>query len=211
MKKTILTLLLFSIITFVNAQSVTDLFLSNTAKITWLGIDYSHVSLIGIYGDNADNKTAEDVQKIYFPKWNHLMLQEPNKFNFKKILRQKEIEYDIEMMEKVNAKAKVREIGFYKPTVYSKEEIIEFVGKYELQPTNRLGVLMIAESLNKPASHAVYHFVIVNMNTKEVLIQEKITGKPGGLGLRNYWAGSIYSLIKQIDKKYYKIWKEKFK
>ena len=42
----------------------------------------------------------------------------------------------------------------------------------------------------------VYH--MVNTETKEI-IEEWITdGKARGFGLRNYWAGSIYSALKKL-------------
>ena len=48
------------------------------------------------------------------------------------------------------------------------------------------------------------------METKEVLVQERLMGEPGGFGLRNYWVRPIYNIIRDIEKKQYKIWKSKY-
>jgi hypothetical protein len=48
------------------------------------------------------------------------------------------------------------------------------------------------------------------MKTKELLIHERLKEKPSGFGLRNYWAGSIYRVIKEIKKNCYNVWISEF-
>ena len=36
--------------------------------------------------------------------------------------------------------------------------------------------------------------------TQEVILQMDMAGKPGGFGLRNYWAGSVYNALKKQGK-----------
>jgi hypothetical protein len=47
------------------------------------------------------------------------------------------------------------------------------------------------------------------MKTGEVLLQQRLRGEPGGIGLRNYWANSVYRIIKDIKYYYYFAWKAK--
>jgi hypothetical protein len=44
-----------------------------------------------------------------------------------------------------------------------------------------------------------------------VLLAERMVGVPVGFGLRNYWAGGLYAVLKQIRKTEYKAWQKKYK
>ena len=50
--------------------------------------------------------------------------------------------------------------------------------------------------MNKPQNRAYYELITFNIATREILSQKEVNGKAGGFGLRNFWAGSIYSVIK---------------
>ena len=81
---------------------------------------------------------------------------------------------------------------------------------YNTEGKKGVGVFFLAESLNKNTREGCFHFIAMDMKTKELLIHERLLGKPKGFGLRNYWAGSIYSVIKKIKKKRYKVWMKQF-
>jgi hypothetical protein len=55
-----------------------------------------------------------------------------------------------------------------------------------------------------------FFVTFINMNTKEVLFTERMTGEPGGFGLRNYWAGSVYNILKRIKSTEYRSWQKKY-
>ena len=94
----------------------------------------------------------------------------------------------------------------YNTPNYSKKDIETFVSLYDTKEKSGIGILFLAESLNKSMKEAYYHFVAIDMKTKEILFHERLRGKPKGFGLRNYWAGSIYSVIKEIKNEWYKVW-----
>ena len=70
--------------------------------------------------------------------------------------------------------------------------------------------MFIAESLNKIDTEAYFHVVIINIDSKEVLLSERLRGQPSGFGIRNYWAGAIYEILKNIDSRYYRLWRNKY-
>jgi len=208
MKKQIIIILLlsFSIANF--AQTAGDLFKTGDAKIIWLGVVFSHVKLIGIT-DIGEVSTSE-IRDKYFRQWNYLILSEPDKYDINGMLYRWDISSDIEMVMNLNAKTNLENMETYNAPQYTKEDIEGFVKEFDLNEKEGIGVLFLAECLNKIKTEAYFHFVAINMNTKEVLLHERLRGVPSGFGLRNYWAGAIYRIIKDIKSTYYKNWKRQY-
>ena len=46
--------------------------------------------------------------------------------------------------------------------------------------------------------------------TKKIFFSEELKGKPGGIGLRNYWSKALFEILKVIDSKEYSNWKSKY-
>jgi len=212
MKKQFITffLLLFSVIG--NSQTAEDIFKSSDVKISWLGIDFSHVKLIGDFSEfsGAGEKSFVQIRDQYFRQWNNLILAEPQKYDIKGMLRKGDIYDDIEMLMKINYKSAIENMESYNTPNYTTDSIEDFIAPYDIENKEGIGVLFIAESLNKNTKEAYFHFVAINMKTKKLLIHERLRGVPVGFGLRNYWAGSIYYVINDIKKVHYKNWKKKF-
>ena len=200
------------------SQEAKDLFRASDVQFYWLGVDFSHVKLIGDFAEfiSAGDKNAVEIRNRYFPKWNNLILAEPSKYDIKGMLRKGELVYEIGMISNLNANAPIEDMEAYNNPKYSRDDIAKWVESYPTEEvsvsTNKaIGIVFIAEALNKSSVEAYYHFVAMNLNTKEILIHDRLRGEPAGFGLRNYWAGSIYKVIKIIEKTKYKSWKAKYK
>jgi hypothetical protein len=208
--KNMLSVLLFVSVTFsLNAQDAKDLF-NPAAPVTWLGIDYSHCKLIGNFAEFAEagRKSTWQIRDVYFPKWNAIIMTEPEKYDVRGMLRRGDMTFDLEMIANVNEQTVLAEMEVFTPVKYSREDIRSFVSQYEFRDKNGIGLLMICESLNKISQEAWYHFVAVDMSTGTVLLQERLRGQPKGIGLRNYWANSIHYVIRNIQEYYYWEWKK---
>lgn len=212
MKKQIITILILIVVLIGESQSAKDLFNSNDVKISWLGVDFSHVKLIGDFSQfsGAGEQSNIQIRDKYFAAWNKLILNEPDKYDIKGMLRKDTIVYDIDMLMKINSTTPLEEMESYNTPNYSRKDIEGFVSLYNTEDKNGIGILFLAESLNKTAKEAYFHFIAIDMKTKKLLIHDRLRGIPKGFGLRNYWAGSIYSLIKKIKKERYNIWMELF-
>lgn len=211
--KNILIILTITLLSFNGkTQTVKDLFQENTNQITWLGIDFSNIKLIGDFAQfsGAGEQSYTEIQEDYFPSWNKLILNEPVKFDIKGMLKKTDLVYNLDMLTKLNANSDISEIRAYNNPNYTNEDITAFIKKYELNDMSGIGVCFIAESFNKIIAEAYFHLVAINLETKEILLHEKLRGEPAGVGLRNYWVGSIYFVIKDIKKKKYKLWKSKY-
>jgi len=52
---------------------------------------------------------------------------------------------------------------------------------------------------------------IINMSTKEVMMNERVEGEvAGGFGVRNYYASGIRNIMNRIQSDFYKEWKMKY-
>ena len=208
MKKYIIILLLTSSVA-ANSQTLNDLFSKSDTKISWLGIDYTHVKLVGDFSQFSgigDENTIE-IRNKYFPSWNSLIINEPKKYDVRGMLRKADIFYDIDLIMKMNSETTIEDLESYNNPNYSEEDIKGFVNSISFKNKDGIGVLFIAESLNKINEEAYYHFVAIKMATKEILIQERLRGEPRGFGIRNYWGGSIFNVMDNVKKVYYKRWK----
>jgi len=209
MKKHILVLALIYVAMDTRSQTTRDLFYSSDVTISWLGIDYSHVKLIGNFAEffQAGEKSTWQIRDIYFPRWNSIILNEPEKYDIRGMLRKPDILFDIDMINEINTYANLDEMESYNTSRFTDEDILSFVDEYNLDGKEGIGIVFIAECLNKNAQEAYYHFVAINMKTREVIFHQRLRGEPNGFGLRNYWANSVHSVIRNIRDYYYWNWK----
>ena len=64
------------------------------------------------------------------------------------------------------------------------------------------------ESFNKPKRIGTMWVTFFDIASKTVLLTEKMSGKAGGAGFRNYWARAYYNVMDKIQKKEYLKWKK---
>ena len=64
------------------------------------------------------------------------------------------------------------------------------------------GLVFVVESFNKTAVQGAIWVTYFDIKSKKVVFTTKLTSKPMGFGLRNFWAGSVYGIMKlaQHDK-----------
>jgi hypothetical protein len=212
MKTRVVGFFLFMAIATSHGQTIEDLFRKSDVEITWLGVDFSHVKLIGDFSQFAGvgEKSDRQIKRVYFPAWNHLILDEPEKYDIKGMMRKEEINIDIEMIMAINSKTDVSKLESYNAPRYTSDSIARFVSDYDLPQKTGISLVMIASSLNKGSEVAYFHFVAIRNSDKKILLQEKLKGKPGGIGLKNYWAGSIARIIIDIKENKYKKWKAEY-
>ena len=209
--KKLLTLILVCITLSSWAQKAEDLF-NKDVRVTWLGVDYSHVKLIGDFAQffHFGERSSWHIKHKYFPAWNDLVLNEREKYDVRGMLRRDEIFYEIGMIDEVNRNTSLDEIESYNNPHYTPEDISKFVSAYDTTGSSGIGVVFIAESLNKADNEAYFHFVAFNLSTKEILIQQRLRSEPGGFGIRNYWAGALHEAMKKVERNYYWNWREEF-
>ncbi len=193
------------------AQNTTkDLF---TAKeMVWYGLNFTEAKMVGQFDQamGAAPATASEIKNKWMSAWNGLIIAEPQNFKLKEAFEKDNVFYDIAPVEKANQTIKtdnlmeVNSFAFADPQKSIKNAVAKLSGG---EKKEGIAVTFVVESFNKTSDEATVYAVIFDIKTKAILISEKITGKPTGIGLRNFWAGAMKHIIKEITKEYYGKWK----
>jgi len=193
------------------AQTVQDIFSNYKIPVTWFGIDYSHSKIIGTISSFGGKSpiSAQELRDGYYWSWNNLLLSEPEKYNVESMIHRVTVIKDLSLVKQLNADASLDSIEAPVTPFYTPIKIQQFVSNYSIEGMSGIGLIFIAESMNKITSTACYHVVFFNIETKEVLLQQRLNSMAGGVGLRNFWASSFCKLMAHIrDDSYYKWQKE---
>ena len=152
MKKVVYLITVFSLIScFGMSQKIEDLFSKTGTQITWLGIDFSHVKLIGEFSQFSEvGKTGTSViRDKYFYGWNNLILNEYSKYNIEEMIRKENVNLKISAINKINENTSIEDLESDNPPNYSKEEISLFIKKYDFEEKDGIGLLLVADYLDK--------------------------------------------------------------
>lgn len=214
MKKIVLSL-------FMAAAS--SLFAQNTAKdffsakdMVWYGLNFAEAKMVGQFdqGMGAGTATPEALKTKWMSGWNGLVMKEPQNFKLKEAFHKDDVFFDIGPTEKMNQDIKSDDMMSYNTFTFSDPQaaVNKVVSKLNGgEKKEGFGVVFVVESFNKNMEEASVYVTIFDIKTKKVLITDKVVGKPMGVGLRNFWAGAVKSIIKQIDGDYYSKWKSRNK
>ena len=190
MKKLILFLFLStSLFCFGQGKSA----LKDIQSIKFYGVDYSQVKIFG-----ADESPVQF--KDAFRRINELFITEAKKYNVGKQLKKEVTEIPLDAVNQVNENIDLAELMtcLLYTSDAADEQIKAAINALPIQKTPGVGMVFIAQFLDKSNNRGTYEVVFFNTETKEI-IEEWITdGKARGFGLRNYWAGSIYSALKKL-------------
>ncbi len=211
MKKIIF--LALSIFSFSNnfSQSTSAIF---GEELVWYGLDFSNAKFVGGFDNmvKSSEKTETVLKNKFIPAWNTLILNEPAKYDLKKTFKKTVVSnYLTDVM---NRNSKIDETKLMSWNAFAFEnpgKVIEStVSKYTSgEVKSGVGVVFIVESFDKTAIMANVYVTFFDISSKSVLLTEKFSTVPMGIGVQNYWAGSVFKIFKQIEDKKMKEWKKK--
>lgn len=210
MKKVVLILLLALSFNAFSQNTIKEVFTSNT--IVWYGLNFSKAKMIGQFDQamGAGMASGSDLKNKWIPSWNSIILTEPKNFKIKEAFHKDDVFYDITANEKLNANINAEELMTFNSYKFddSQKTVKGIVAKLRGgEKTEGIGVTFIVESFNKSLDEAVFYVTVFDIKTKNILIVERMVGKPVGIGLRNFWEGAVKHVLKQITADYYKMWK----
>ena len=206
MKKQLLLIpvLAIALFAFKNASPDNDTLLSS--ELVWCGFDFSHVKCIG--SDGFTN--ADDVKNRFFDAWNDLVINEGEKYDIKKFYGKESQINDLSVVSERNEIPEADELVIDEPYAFEEGQLENIIGQYELSEAQEgLGLVYVIESLNKTAQHAVVNVVFFDIASNEILWTKRYETKPGGFGLRNYWAASFRKAMETSGKEFQKEMKKK--
>ena len=190
-------------------NTMQGLFAGNT-KLTFLGIDFTNARYVGSGGFTD----PPAIKNQHIKSWNSLLVLEPKKFSLQgpfKIKDDSMYETSIDDVTRMNTAVDVESNITEKQHALTEADVNRMVSKYKLTPSDGVGVVYIAENLDKIKEELTVWVTFIDLATGKVLYTERLVSKPGGFGFRNYWAGGFYKVNKLIESKYYKQWAKQFK
>ncbi|CAG4994833.1 hypothetical protein DYBT9275_01477 [Dyadobacter sp. CECT 9275] len=207
MKKLLLLAFVFTVSLGARAQNtMADLFKGNT-KVVFLGLDFTQAKYIGSIGftDPAAIKNQHMVS------WNSLIEMEPKKFSLAGPLKLKEDQYSsrVEDMTQLNKTVNVEKNITEDSYTITEDQVRKSVSRYSLSEKDGIGIVYVVESMSKTDEKLSVWVTFIDLKTKKVLHTEKIQGKAGGFGFRNYWAGGVANVNKAVGSRY-KQWSKTF-
>jgi len=208
MKKIFALLLLAGSISL-NAQDKSKIFSSTEA--VWFGLDFTKATFVGQFdqGMGAAPGNGLDMKNKFIPQWNNLIAGEQKKYDLKGTFRKDNIIYDMNSVNELNQKIDVDNCMSFNVGKIERSAIDDMVKKYTSSQKEGLGLVFIVENFNKGTQMSSVYVVFFDIATRKVLLAERMEGKAMGVGIRNYWAGSIKNILDQINDGVYKSWKSK--
>jgi len=212
MKKPVLLLLIFA--SFVNLNlSGQKIFTSadvfTEKKMVWYGLDFSRCKFIGqpsIHGNFY--KTPDYVVKHFFKDWNMIPLKEGQKYDIGKAFDKEYIYFDIDSVLARGQRYKSDSlIAFSNSYALNTTTFPNIIKSFNGIATEGIGVIYLVESYNSIEELATYYCIVFDVATKNILLQEKITGRPQGGSVKTYWAGAFHEALEKNEKVYRK-WKK---
>ncbi len=189
----------------VHAQSMADA-LNNACTVTWIGLDFSEARFV----PSIDFAEVEGNTRAALLKWNNLMEQEPDKFNMGKALDITRCVTNTSFVKDLNEAVTAEKLLAREPYTLDKAKIPGMVNAYKTTGDG-VGVVLIVSTFDKTQGIADYYVTFFNMKTHDLLYTEMLTETPLGFGMRNYWAHSVYTLLKTIEHAKARDWRGQFK
>ncbi len=189
MKKIILLFsLFFSLYSFgQNSQAVGEV-----KEIRFYGIDFSNVKVYGASEAPGEFRYA-------FEGINYLFISEPKKYNVSKFFNKNVLDISVNEVNSLLAKMDTKDMAIMSSDYVIEEEALKKIIKdLPINDNEGTGVVLVAEFLNKTNNRGYYQIVFFDLGTREILDSWRADGKARGFGLRNFWAGSVYDVLKHI-------------
>lgn len=193
-----------------NAQSmVAELFSQEDMKYTWLGVDFSNVKVVGGMDALANwgEKGPGPFTTFYCDEWNKLFVREGEKYDIRGMLRIDRLGYNYKAITQINAEASIENMYRDREPDYTQEDIQGFIQDYDFGITDGIGIMYVAESMNKMSENMRIHLVAINLSNNNIMFSEMFETPVGGHGLVNYWARGMYEVVVQVKRKRYKAYR----
>ncbi|MEX0810620.1 MAG: hypothetical protein WD048_00300 [Chitinophagales bacterium] len=174
-------------------------------ELVWFGIDYTKVQCIED-AEGSGFTNPNDIVNRMFQSWNGLFISEKDKYDLQGIFKKNEIKYNNESVNKLNSKVDPNQLVKKEASEFSEDQLAGMIKKYDSGGNSGIGLVFIAETLNKATEKGSYHLVFFDIESRKILFSKKMQGDAGGFGFRNYWAKSFYLVLDDAEKQYKKKW-----
>lgn len=156
----------------------------------WFGIDFTGAKFTSVTEDPAV------IVSQYLNAINSLVLSESEKYDLKKFFKKSEVTPSIETATESNSKIDSKELVINETHTITPEDVKKIISRYKNADNTGTGLIFVAENLNKTTQTGSYYVCFFDIATHDIIDCQKMTAKAAGFGFRNYWAGSVYNVMK---------------
>jgi len=159
-------------------------------SITWYGIDFTAAKFTLVTEDPAI------IVSQYLKSINALIQMEPEKYDLKKWFNKTEATIEIDQVNERNAKIDPGTLVISDEHTITLDDVKGVVAQYDTKGKPGLGLIFVAENLHKVKQTGSFYVCFFDQETKEIVDAKRFEAKAVGIGFRNYWAGSVYNIMK---------------
>ena len=187
---------------YMNEQLFVDFL--QVREILWVGINFSKAK----FTREGFDYPPEVLQR-YLHDWNMLILNDQKKYDIRMSFRKPVMQYDLSVITKINKSLKANDLltkNIKANDVLSDDQMRELASVQTLPQSLPYALSLWVESFDSKVKTASIWVVITKTETQEVVLCEKFLKKPGGFGLRNYWARTFYNVFYDIQSQAFLRW-----
>ena len=188
--KMTLSVLIIVLGSFLPAFSQDKVKASGLTDVVWLGVDFTAAKFTLV----PENPTV--IVNQYLQSINTLIITEIEKFDIKKFFNKSGVINSIDQVNEKNLKIDPSSFVIDNEYKLEPEAVKAIIKKYNVPEKSGTALIFIAENLNKTTQMGSFYVCFFDIATKEIVDAKQMTGKAAGFGFRNYWAGSIYNIMK---------------
>lgn len=191
------------------SQGLKEFFNNSEMPLVYLGIDFSKTRVI-----NVPDANSFDIRNRLFGSINDVVVNEPKKYDIASALHKTNVSSNLTAVKAKIEKINAEDILSSNTSDFNRlteTDIAAVVKSLSIEKKSGIGLLFVMEGMKKvdKSGMASVWAVLVDMQTKKVLMCERFENKATGIGFRNYWASTIKETIKDMEGKY-KDWKAKY-
>lgn len=189
MKKGLCMAILLVSSVFAFAQTgVTDV--KEVKSVVFYGVDFSMAKAYGV------GESPQVLKKAY-ADINQLFVKESAKYNVSLYFSKEDVLNSFDLVDKRNSAIDVASVMGSKRYSIAKSQLDSLIKVYDIPNGKGVGLVIVAERLDKQDAIGYFHVVFFNQTTKEILYTKEVSGAARGFGLRNFWAHPIYRIMKE--------------
>jgi len=160
-------------------------------EVAWMGLDFTEAKLL----TSVDFTDPAAIKNNLLVSWNDIIIKESSKFDVAGFFEIKNLSYDLETVKERNQSIDPDKLVVDKTSEEFDEQKVESIISQYPKSTG-VGLVFIVETFNKPSANGIFWATFFDRETLKILSVKKLQGQPSGVGIRNFWANSIFKAMK---------------
>jgi len=192
-----------------NAQtSIYEVF-DNTTPITFLGIDFTNTRYIGRTG------TVDTLEMIgLLNEMNDYIFAIRKDYNVADALKKDSVVYDYDLVRNLNKNINPYNLISNNTDLINrlnKDSISNIIKNYPIKENAAgIGMIYIVDNFFKRSEEVTVWLAFFDMQTKKVLLTERMIGIAEGFSFKLHWSKPFYLYLSDLKYGQFKSWKKKY-